>query len=191
MAIDDTHENGIDTQQNSGALGHQRRSFRLILAISIGIFVVAPCAIFGKPLTELIAYFLRTGSIIVCEEVTSTSPQQIESFAHVEFAPSTSNLTMYSPEGCTSSRRFYIRFQIDPNDFDIFVASTRVESIDPPAITPTVFALVPDDLGWHLDSVEFSLTGSSPNSLDYQQSIGIDTNNPSQYTVYLVVTSYD
>ncbi len=124
-----------------------------------------------------------------CREIAYTSPQKIEDVAHIKFSPSATNAVMYSPDLCTSPRHFFVRFQLDPDDLNSFVASTRVPTLQSQTAKLARFEPLPARLDWHLDSV--TLVGSGPVSLDYEQVIGVDITDPKRYTVYLIVTSYD
>jgi hypothetical protein len=160
------------------------RKSRLIFIVGIVV------ALAGVLLAMWISNIGGVACIGVSQEISSTSLQEIENFAHLKFTPSTTNVTMYAPARCYS-RHFYIHFDIDPTELDIFVASTRIGLLDSQADQPTAFSTVPESLGWKLDFANLSLTGTSPNALDYQQSIAVDTSNSEQYSVYIVVVSHD
>ena len=171
---------------------HQRRFQSLFdPLVLVGALTIVICVVIFAPFIDRLFYFVRTGSIVMCEEIRSSSPQEIEAYAHVVFPPNSANIVMYSPEGCKSARHFFVRFQLDPSDLAEFIASTRVNVLSPENARPPTFAKIPDNLDWLIEAVKFGLAGSSPNSLDYQQDIGIDISDPNRYTVYFVATSYD
>ncbi len=160
----------------------------MIFAIFTGVFISTACVFCSINVLTLL--FLGVAEL-GCQKFTITSLQEIEDVAHVKFVPSTANATLYSQDGCKSIRHFFVQFQMASSDLNTFLASTRADTSSVQTTAPETFSLVPSELGWRLDSVKFWLVDKHPNSLDYQQSIGVDMSDPDQYTIYLVVKSYD
>ncbi len=172
---------GVDKDENhQSGIFERRAASRFELIVFIGALIVLVSVIVGPFVIHWYSY---------CRETIYTSPQEIENTAHIKFPPSSTDTKMYDSDPCASSRRFFVRFQLDPGDLNSFVASTRVPALHSQVDGRTRFGPIPAYLDWHLDSV--TLVGSGPVSLDYEQVIGVDITDPKLYTVYLVVISYD
>ena len=165
------------------------RKSHLIFTVITGVLVFS--AFILCPISQTVQYILRFGEPDHCEQIISTSPQEIEGFAHIKLVDSVTNATLYSQDACKSIRYFFVRLQIAPSDLQPFLNDTRVDTSGIQSSEFETFILVPSSLGWHLNSIKYWLEDKHPNSLDYEQNIGIDTSDPDQYTVYVVVKSYD
>ena len=148
----------------------------------IGFITVIANAVSG------IGEFMPPGDGIGCLGERPFSTERIEKMANLQTPESTSDLSAYSIAfmDCT----IYVRFTIDAEELETFLASTYVtdplQSATAAPVAASQFDNLLDVLMWDITPIDSFIFGHGTNGSREFQSIAVDVSNSQRYVVYVI-----
>ncbi len=103
------------------------------------------------------------------------------------FPPSLSNIDTLQVGGAAKYCEVYLRFEMAPTDLNTFVLSTRINLPLVPKTHLHLFDSLHGKNPWKPDPATTYLYGRGPQSLDYTQTVFVDTTYPQRYIIYMIV----
>jgi hypothetical protein len=153
----------------------------LVLGVMLSVGAVLTLILLNSATASLGNWLSYDGGCLGSEPYSN---QVIEQMGRFELPNSAQhiNATSEAFQDCF----IFVSFEMDVADFEAFPATTHISS--PLVFTNhlTGFDNLPLELNWNFETGKNYLYGRGSNGSQEYQSIAVDTENPSTYTVYII-----